>query len=249
MLEADGGFGQAVAMRWTGSMFWIAWAAGGILGAGEPVVPQPVTGGATVVFQTVCAGCHGERGEGKRELLAPSIAGMPRWYTALQLEKFREGVRGKPHLDLGGTQMRAIALAVTPALVPDLAAHIEGLKPFPTEGPAGADAVRGGEMFNEICSKCHRYNGQGEIVFRSAPLTTLPGWYLVESLRKFRDGLRGYEHGDLDGPKMREIASILGDREIDDLVAYIATLSKRYPPGEPARAARERRISPVPPPE
>jgi cytochrome c553 len=176
---------------------------------------------------------------------------MPSWYTELQLRKFREGVRGKPHQDLPGQQMRAIAAALAPDLAAPMAAHIAALKPHPTrplDGAAG-NADRGGAMFQEVCAKCHRYNGQGEQVFRSAPLTTLPGWYLAESLRKFRAGLRGYEHGDLDGPKMQEIASILGDPEIRDLVAYVATLAERYPPGENPRAARERSVTPIPLPE
>jgi len=213
--------------------------------------PAPIQGTPGEIFAAVCAGCHGDRGQGKPEVLAPSIAGMPAWYTELQLRKFREGIRGKPHRDLSGQQMRAIAGALVPELAKPMAAHIAALPPIPTlplEGAPG-DAVRGGAMFQEVCAKCHRYNGQGEQVFRSAPLTSLPGWYLAESLRKFREGLRGYEHGDLDGPKMREIASLLGDAEIRDLVAHVATLAERYPPGQDVRAARERSVTPIPLPQ
>jgi len=219
----------------------------GMLSAQEPPQVPLLSANAdpVVIFATVCAGCHGEHGEGKHETMAPSIAGLPRWFGTIQLGKFREGVRGKHHQDLTGTQMQAIAAALTPELAGKMAAHIEGMEPFPTQAPPDADAARGAVLFEEICAQCHRFNGQGEQAFRSAPLTTLSGWYIAESLRKFREGLRGYEHGDLEGPKMREIAGRLGDKEIQDLVGHIATLAERYPRGENVRAARDRRVTPT----
>lgn len=191
---------------------------------------------AARMFETVCAVCHGPKGEGKQELLAPSIAGMPSWYSELQLHKFREGHRGKHHQDVSGAQMRAIALALTPELVPQVAEHIASLPPIPTAKPEGkVDFARGEEIFSTVCAACHRFNGQGEKVFRSAQLTTLQPWYLRESLRKFREGIRGYQHGDLDGPKMRETAKFLGEGDVDHLIAYIAHLAEKYPPGKPRR--------------
>lgn len=194
---------------------------------------------ARTVFQTVCAACHGPNGEGKREVMAPSIAGVPTWYSTLQLEKFRAGERGKPHQDVAGTQMRAIALALTPELVPKMAEYIASLDPIPTSIPEAVDFEYGESIYMGTCAQCHRYNGQGERVFRSAPLTHLPAWYIEESLRKFREGLRGYQHSDLDGPKMREIAQYLGDKEIEQLIAYISHLAEKYPPGETRRGPRE----------
>ena len=38
-----------------------------------------------------CSNCHGEQGEGKREILAPAIAGLPAWYVENQLEKYKNG--------------------------------------------------------------------------------------------------------------------------------------------------------------
>lgn len=187
------------------------------------------------VFTAVCAKCHGASAEGNAQIMAPSLAGLPHWYGSLQLNKFRDGVRGKHHADLTGAQMQAIAATLTPELVTAIASHLETLQPVPILTPPGADPRRGGELYDEICAKCHRFNGQGERAFRSAPLTTLSGWYLAASLRKFREGVRGSHGADLEGPKMREIAVRLGDREINDLVAYIALVAERYPPGESGR--------------
>ena len=197
------------------------------------------------IFATVCATCHGENADGKQETMAPALAGLPRWYGVIQLNKFREGLRGKHHADLTGAQMQAIAASLTSDLVTGLAAYLEGLKPVPIQAPQEANPVRGGELFEEICAKCHRFNGQGEQVFRSAPLTTLSSWYIAESLRKFREGVRGYHHGDLEGPKMQEVAKQFGDQEIRDLIGYIALLAERYPPGQSGRAARDRRVTPT----
>jgi cytochrome c553 len=223
----------------------------GTAAAGDPVAPVtipqlPANVEPPVLFAAVCAGCHGAKGEGKVETMAPSIAGLPRWFGEIQLTKFHEGMRGKHHQDLNGAQMQAIASALTPELVIKMAAHIESLKPFPTQAPPDADPVRGGQLFEDICAKCHRFNAQGEQVFRSAPLTTLSGWYIAASLKKFRDGVRGYHDGDAEGPKMREVAKMFGDKEINDLVGYIATLAERYPPGESVRAARDRNVTPAP---
>ena len=41
-----------------------------------------------------CAVCHGRSGEGNDALGAPRLAGQASWYTARQLHKFVDGVRG-----------------------------------------------------------------------------------------------------------------------------------------------------------
>ncbi len=206
-----------------------------------PPVPQidPSVDAATL-FTTVCATCHGAEGEGRKDLLAPSIAGQPDWFLQLQLEKFRKGHRGDPDVsDASGELMRAIALALTPEAIAKLAVHISDLDPVPTTTDLKGDLAEGERLFMETCAACHRYNGHGEKVFRSAPLTSLPDWYIVTSLRKFQEGARGYQHGDLDGPKMREIAESIGEKQIPHLVNYIAHLAEKYPPGVKRRGPRQ----------
>ena len=88
------------------------------------------------IFQQVCANCHGEKGEGKEELKAPSIGGLPEWYVAEQTEKFRSGLRGAHPKDVFGQQMRAITLSLTPEQVKDASAYNQKL-------PAGKNAETG----------------------------------------------------------------------------------------------------------
>jgi cytochrome c553 len=75
-----------------------------------------------------CGGCHGIRGEGNRELMAPALAGQTDWYLVTQLARFRKGERGFAADDVQGTQMRAAA-AVLPddSAVTDLVAYINTL--------------------------------------------------------------------------------------------------------------------------
>ncbi|MFT5110472.1 MAG: cytochrome c553 [Pseudoalteromonas tetraodonis] len=85
-------------------------------------------------------------------------------------------------------------------------------------------------IFEEQCMECHRYNGSGEKVFGSSPLTAFQDWYLAAQLEKFRLGVRGYHGEDEKGQQMRHLASYLSEGEVRDVSAYIATLAKRYPP-------------------
>ena len=56
-----------------------------------------------------CVSCHGTKGEGTALIGAPSIAGLPTWYVALQLERFQTGLRGQHPDDLEGLRMRAMS--------------------------------------------------------------------------------------------------------------------------------------------
>ncbi len=199
------------------------------------ITVDPNQSGAAI-FAAVCANCHGADGEGNREKMAPSIAGQPDWFVAHQLTKFQEGHRGAGELaDPNGAMMRAIALAINEETIPTIAEAVQAMAAIPTTTTLQGDPEMGQEVFMSICAECHRFNGQGEKAFHSAPLTALPGWYIQESLRKFRTGERGYSHGDMEGPKMQRISSYLGEESIADIIAHIAVLAERYPPGERRR--------------
>ncbi len=55
-----------------------------------------------------CVACHGAKGEGNADMLAPPLAGTDAAYLARQLTNFREGIRGREG-DAPGQQMRAAA--------------------------------------------------------------------------------------------------------------------------------------------
>ena len=60
--------------------------------AGEEPVPE-IQDRGFVVFRDNCRDCHSASGMGIREMNAPSIAGLPRWYVTDQLREFRRELR------------------------------------------------------------------------------------------------------------------------------------------------------------
>ena len=193
---------------------------------GAQVSPPQVEGiPAGQVFALVCAACHGEKGEGKLELKAPAIAGLPSWYVLEQIGKFRNGFRGSNVGDIPGVQMKAIAVSLSPAQLKAASDHVETLSPKRTRIIAGGNIDRGRDIFAEVCMPCHRYNGQGEQAFHSAPLVTLNPEYLKRQLENYAKGWRGSAEYDFYGHKMVEVCSGLSDRDIMDLVRYIGELA------------------------
>lgn len=191
------------------------------------------------VFQTVCAQCHGTHGEGKLELRAPSIAGFPEWYVVEQSAKFRSGMRGYHEEDIFGLQMRAIVLTMSEEQIQSAAKHIANLEPILTELPDSVspkEIERGRDMYANHCMECHRYNGKGEIVFRSAPLITLNREYLLDAMVRFKKGQRGTAEGDLYGAKMVAATKDLSEEQITTLVNYIGALAH----GDDPRPALEK---------
>lgn len=61
-----------------------------------------------------CAACHGAKAGGDPKTGAPALAGMDDWYQLVQLENFKNGVRGADPDDSHGQQMASIA-----TLLPD----------------------------------------------------------------------------------------------------------------------------------
>ena len=74
-----------------------------------------------------CAVCHGRSGEGNDALGAPRLAGQASWYTARQLRKFIDGVRGSHPDDASGASMRASVADLAPGDAADVVAWIETL--------------------------------------------------------------------------------------------------------------------------
>ncbi len=184
-----------------------------------------------MLFQTVCAQCHGTSGEGKVEIKAPAIAGMPAWYVNTQFANLREGRRGHDAADPQSFMMAAIAKALEPEQIRAVVAYVEQI---PMQVPVGKDreiananVQDGMRLFQERCMECHRYNGSGEMTFGSPPLIGRQSWYLEEQLKKFKSGKRGAMKNDVNGAKMVQVTNffIEDDQMLRDVVAYIMTLN------------------------
>ena len=64
------------------------------------------------LYAQLCVACHGDDGMGNPALNSPRLAGMTDWYMVTQLQKFRDGLRGRHSDDIFGAQMLPFALAL-----------------------------------------------------------------------------------------------------------------------------------------
>lgn len=205
--------------------------------AAPPVVTADMKDGR-VVFQNVCAACHGANGEGKAELKSPAIAGLPEWYAKPQIKGFQEGRRGHDPADAQAFMMAAIAKSLSAEQIEAVVAHTAKL-PVATpadidRSPANADIAEGQLLFQERCMECHRYNASGEMAFGSPPLVGQQAWYIKAQIHKFKTGGRGTVKGDVNGAKMVLSSNFIeDDKMLNDIVAYILTLNPEPESAEP----------------
>ena len=183
----------------------------------------------STMWQTVCAQCHGVKGEGKLEIKSPSIAHLPSWYVTQQISNFREGRRGNDPAEPNGLLMAAIAKALQPEQIQAIARHVEKMPmvvPTPVVAQNEVDIENGMLLFQERCMECHRYNASGEMAFGSPPLTGRQDWYLTEQIKRFKSGKRGTVKGDVNGAKMVLSSQFISDEQsLKDVMAYIMTLN------------------------
>ena len=173
----------------------------------------------------VCASCHGQNGEGNKQLNAPKLAGQEHWYLRRQLDYFKTGVRGSNPGDMYGMAMGPMANTMaTDQAVEDVIAYIQTLPDEPTEKTVVGDIENGKDIYN-TCAVCHGKKGEG-LAFMNAPRQAgLNDWYLVTQLKNFRSRVRGAHSNDAYGMQMNMMAAILNsDEQINDVVAYINTL-------------------------
>jgi cytochrome c553 len=174
-----------------------------------------------------CAECHGAAGDPK-DPAVPSLAGQQRAYLSLQLVQYREQRRED-------AQMSPFAQGLSDAEIEELAAFFAaqrpagGLRPVaPARAAAGRKVVRANH-----CDSCHMPDLGGQ---RHVPrLAGLHYEYLLKEMRGFKAQTRA----DLDG-SMTMAAQTLSEQDIEDAVAYIASLPA-LPGAAGAAKARPRR--------
>lgn len=155
----------------------------------------------------------------------PIIDGLPAWYTRQQLRKFLAGTRGqnpenKSELLMGSARDR----------FPDektiglLAQYIESLPPKPYQPVVRGNAEKGATLY-QSCIPCHGAAGEGVESLKSPPLNIQEDWYLLDQLRKFASGKRGYHPRDIEGIQMAYTLVNLEGDDFKDLIAHIQSFS------------------------
>ena len=175
---------------------------------------------------TVCVACHGANGEGNQALHAPALAGQEPWYLKTQIKNFKEGVRGMAAGDTWGATMAPMANTLTTdQAIDDVIAYIKTMKVVnapPTL--TGGNAEKGKTSYN-ICLACHGPKADGMEAVHSPRLNIQQDWYMLEQLKKFKNGMRGAHPKDTWGATMAPMAKTLPDEQtMKDVIAYIKTL-------------------------
>jgi cytochrome c oxidase subunit 2 len=120
-------------------------------------------------------------------------------------------------------------MLVDEAAIENVIAYIETLPDTPP-APTVAGDVDAGERIYRTCGVCHGVNGEGIAATKAPRQAGMSDWYLANQLKKFRDGIRGAHSDDHYGMQMNLMAAILQtDDRVNDVVAYINTLSGRKP--------------------
>jgi cytochrome c553 len=193
-----------------------------ILTAAQPGWASTERGQA--LFQ-LCAACHGNQGEGRLDLGAPALAGLPEWYVAAQLQKFRHGVRGSHLQDTAGMRMRPMARSLPTER--DVQAVAQYVATLPLQTPPQTltgDLASGAQQF-QLCLACHGSDGRGNQPLGAPPLTVSNDWYLLRQLQNLKQKIRGADAPrDATGAMMQPIASTLSEQAMQDVITYIQTL-------------------------
>ena len=228
----------------------------------------------------MCSSCHGQNGHGNHDLLSPSIAGLPEWYLINQLRKFRLGKRGAHPDDYAGLKMHPIARILdADTLVQnkskgtwkytgekEILAISDFISKLPPKQPKdilkGGDPVKGKVIYMS-CMGCHGQNLEGNELLLAPPQTYMEDWYMLEQLKKFRDGLRGNEKLDHYDPSsklyvsaaqamaMRGIVkvAVASEGKMKDVIAYIRELGAKQKPINYKLSKKSKILVPSPTPQ
>jgi len=175
-----------------------------------------------------CIACHGPEAEGNQMLNAPALAGLSEQHIVLQLQKFKQDIRGAHVDDATGMMMLPMAKVLrSEEEQKAVAAYIASLEaPTPEPTVEGGDPERGKALY-AACAACHGPNAQGNDALNAPNLANQRDWYLVSQLKKFKEGIRGTHPEDITGAQMRPMAMTLADEQaIKDVVAYIRALAE-----------------------
>jgi cytochrome c oxidase subunit 2 len=174
-----------------------------------------------------CDSCHGLNGEGRKEVSAPQIAGLPKWYVELQLTKFRTGMRGAHPDDPEGLRMRPMSRQMMSEFeIQTVADYVSKLKPVKAVATLTGGNAEEGKKTWATCQACHGPNGMGNEALKAPPLVDQHDWYLMTSLHKFKEKVRGMDN-DAQAMTMRPMAMLLTDEQMmKNVVAYVGTLQR-----------------------
>lgn len=222
---------------WVAVVVLVLWGSIGTGAAEESLGPvdwdqRDLDNGAEI--NMVCAGCHGEYGQGGGGGVYPRLAGLPASYIAGQLRLFksheRENIpmipyandRELPEEDILDISAYLSRIRLKTRFPPedqkmDALERLKLSKQVMVIPRAEGDVVAGEALYLDNCKRCHGRDGMGR-ASRDAPrLVGQYTTYLAASIAHIKDGRR--KHKD-----MEELFVENSPEALRDILAYISTL-------------------------
>ncbi|MCG8087640.1 MAG: c-type cytochrome [Candidatus Thiodiazotropha taylori] len=188
----------------------------------------------------VCAGCHGEFGQGGKEGEYPRLAGMPSAFLAKQLHLFRDRLRPNlamveyvDHRQMPDEDIRDIShflsqIVLQTKLPPvdetaeDFNAYERLLasKRLMQIPRAPGDIEKGKKQYRKECASCHGRDGMGDMEKAVPMLAGQYTSYLWRQVKKYRNGIRIHDEEAPDDELLAEFT----DQELTDMFAYLSIL-------------------------
>lgn len=195
--------------------------------AAVTLTPQQEEG--RMIFASVCWTCHGAGGHGDGPARAPGVQ-PPTFHTqdyalasgSTLIQRFQASLAGAdpahPHMQHVVKLVREESFAAALAYIPALA--------YPPEIPGSA--IHGEEIYRFRCAGCHGQTGRGDGPGAASLVDVKPADFTADTLIAARnwDALfaKAKAGGDrVHGSTMPAWGTVLGDADLWDVVAYLAT--------------------------
>jgi len=184
----------------------------------------------------VCAGCHGEFGQGGKQGKYPRVAGLPAAYLERQLLLFQN--RERPNMpmvehvekkqmplnDIKDISLYLSQIKLKTRLPPvdenapgfNAYARLEEAKKLMQVPRAEGDIEKGGKLYGKECRSCHGKKGMGK---NDTP--QLAGQYTQYLWRQVRRFLKGERIHDEDEPD-EELLEDFSKEELRDIFAWLS---------------------------
>ena len=197
----------------------------GLAGCDTKPAPGDQVALGEYVYVNNCQPCHAPDGSGNPANAAPGISGLPDWYVAEQLRKFKDGRRGAHFDDIAGMRMRPMARTLdTEDQLLAVSAHVAAMPHQRLEAAHLAGDADAGKKAFAACAACHGADGAGNKALNAPPLKDQDAWYVHTQLLHFKSGVRGAAKGDVTGSQMAPNVAALDEKALLDLASYIDTL-------------------------
>ncbi len=201
-----------------------------LLAAAEPEIDMDL--GEEI--NEVCAGCHGEYGQGGKNGEYPRLAGLPAAYIAAQIKLFKEEKRKNmpmrpyandrelPDEDIPSIAHFLAQIKLTsqmPKFKEGISAYEKLLiakKVFNIPKVEG-DFELGQEMYIDDCQLCHGKKGAGKEDSDTPPLAGQYTQYMTKQIQHFATGERWHEYAE-------DLFEDMEPEEIQALMAYLAAM-------------------------